>query len=154
MKRILVLGIGGGSIPALIRRNHHSHAVIDAVDIDEVIIELATTEFNIHQYDPIILHHMDATQFIEHMKEEYDLICLDVFIQDEVPQHILNEAIIKKLIQHLSKQGKLFMNTMMNSKLNVENLQRLLGRLSDSESTIQFKILEPEQNNRVVVISK
>src|SRR6187431_2170171 len=72
--KVLMLGLGAGSIVQIIRKEYRSNASIIAVEIDPVIIEIAKAEFGIEQLQPIRLVLEDATLYMNHHNEKFDLI--------------------------------------------------------------------------------
>lgn len=156
IQRVLLLGLGGGSVVEILRKELGCEAPIDVVEIDEAIINLANTEFQIHQYDPINIYHADAIHFIPEITQTYSLICLDVFVQDKVPSKLLTIPTLLKLLSQLDIGGKLFINTMMNEQLHEKQLLTLIQELEShpSAKTIKCNMYRPEENNRMLVISK
>lgn len=154
--RVLILGLGGGSIVEILRKKHQIKAPIHVVEIDDTIISLATQEFHIHKFDPVQIYHQDAFLFISQMTQTYDLICMDVFIHDKVPANLIHHATLEKLINQLTPNGKLFINTMLNDFLHEDDLVSLKQILQSKPTlhSIGFEILNPEENNRMVVITK
>src|SRR5688572_24948220 len=65
IKSTLILGLGGGSIIHILRKNYGLEGEIVAVEIDPVIIEIAKTEFNIDSFNPIHIELADAAQFVD-----------------------------------------------------------------------------------------
>jgi spermidine synthase len=86
VQEVLLLGLGLGSIPYLLERTHGRQCRYTAVEIDEVIIELA------HDY---VLNELDAPieticgnalfAVAQLPAASYDLICVDIFEDDKVP---------------------------------------------------------------------
>src|SRR5688572_23515399 len=76
--KVLMLGLGAGSIVHIIRKDYCSNASITAVEIDPVIIEIAKTEFGIEKLQPIQLVLADAAIYMNNNREKFDLICVDL----------------------------------------------------------------------------
>lgn len=111
-RNILVLGMGGGSIVPTIRHDFRSDAHITLVDIDEEIIAIAQNEFDLLKYSNLKLVHADAYSFMENQHASFDLIIMDVFIIDRIPEAFQSETFLKLLIKTLSPKGSLIYNTM------------------------------------------
>lgn len=111
-RNILVLGMGGGSIVPTIRHDFRSDAHITLVDIDEEIIAIAQNEFDLLKYGNLKMVHADAYAFMENQHASFDLIIMDVFIIDRIPEAFQSETFLKLLINKLSPKGSLIYNTM------------------------------------------
>ncbi len=112
---VLLLGFGIGSIPYILEKQHQKNWSYTAVEIDEEIIELAEL-YSIPRLSSYIqMICADAHVFIETTEEKYDLICMDVFKEDIVPDHLKSHHFIEQLKQTLSLNGLLIMNLMADS---------------------------------------
>ena len=115
IKTVLVLGMGAGSIVETIRKNFHSTAFITLVDIDEVIISIAEKEFGINQYEDIRIIHADAFEFVNTNSDCFDLIIIDLFLIDTIPETCTQSSFIQAVCKGLHKNGKLVFNTMRDT---------------------------------------
>ncbi|MDZ4667440.1 MAG: fused MFS/spermidine synthase [bacterium] len=109
---ILVLGMGVGSILETLRKDFHSKARVDLVELDSLIIHLAQTEFGIDQYQPFKIFEEDAFAYLQTSKKSYELIVVDLFIGNEVPLKFCSPEFILLLNEHLVLGGKIIFNTM------------------------------------------
>jgi spermidine synthase len=82
--RILVVGLGGGTMPMFLRK-HYPNAHIDAVDIDPVVVHVAREYFGFTEDERMRAHVGDGRQFVERVREPYDVIFLDAFGTRNVP---------------------------------------------------------------------
>lgn len=112
----LLLGLGGGSIVQILRKDYEISGPIAVVEIDPAIIMVATEEFNIHQYNPITIHEMDAFEFVQDNQDTFNLICVDLFIQDIVPAKFLSIDFVQKLLDALQKDGTIYFNIMLSNE--------------------------------------
>ncbi|MDQ7916235.1 spermine synthase [Mesonia sp. MT50] len=83
--KVLVLGLGGGSILELLRKNFSFTGSITAVEIDAKIIEIAKDEFKIQQYEPLQVVCQDATDFVQTDTHFYETLIVDLFIGTQIP---------------------------------------------------------------------
>jgi spermidine synthase len=86
-RRILVVGLGGGSLPMFLRK-HYPTAEIDAVDIDPEVVYVAKRYFDFREDGRMRAHVGDGREFIERYRQPYDVIFLDAFSSDSVPAHL------------------------------------------------------------------
>jgi spermidine synthase len=151
---VLLLGLGAGSIIEIIRKEYHSAASITAVEIDPVIIEIAQKEFKIHQYPAVQIIESDALAYVNSATDTFDVICTDLFIQDEVPLSFLSPAFIEKLVKMLRPGGKIYFNFMDCSAERTHVFNQRTEELQarpDLSSVIQLKL---EENNRILVVTR
>jgi spermidine synthase len=110
VERILILGMGGGSSIELLRKKFKYKGKIVAVEIDPVIIEIAKTEFNIKSDSDLKIECMDAVDYVNKKTRKFDLILVDVFIDDKIPGKLLTREFWKKLAGKTSLGGKILFN--------------------------------------------
>ena len=108
--RALVLGMGGGaSVQAL--RAADPGAVIDAVEIDPVVVKVAAEQFGV-QPDPLLRIHVgDARRFLAASNETYDVIQSDLFRGGtDIPSHLATVEFYELARRHLRPGGVLMVN--------------------------------------------
>lgn len=115
INKILVLGMGAGSVVETIRKNFLCQAHLTLVEIDPEIIKIAEKEFNLHKFGNLTIIEANAFDFVSTSEEKYDLIIVDVFIQDKIPVEFFGEDFLSKTISLLNPNGRLVYNTMRNS---------------------------------------
>jgi spermidine synthase len=93
-RRMLVVGLGGGTLPAFLRR-HYPDAVIDAVDIDPEVAFVAREYFGFKEDARMRIHVADGRKFIESVRLPYDAIFLDAFGSDSVPAHLTTQEFLR-----------------------------------------------------------
>lgn len=110
VKSLLVLGYGLGSVPAILSARHGIHPAITAVDIDPVILKLA------EQYSPLPddarVNYIaaDAGAFIQVHDKRYDMVAIDLFIDDHVPLTFQTPEFLKQVTERLNPGGLLLFN--------------------------------------------
>ena len=114
-QNILVLGMGAGSIVDTIRNDFHSNAAITLVEIDQVIIDIAEKEFGIRDFSNIQIIAQDAVQFVAENNDQYDLVVVDLFSGDRIPEKFTEIAFVKHLARILEKNGQLIFNTIFDT---------------------------------------
>jgi SAM-dependent methyltransferase len=84
---VLILGLGLGSIPVILEQTHGQACQITAVEIDEVVLELAQHYVLDGLNNPQQMIVADAAIAVQQLPEEsYDLLCVDIFDDDIVPE--------------------------------------------------------------------
>jgi spermidine synthase len=86
--RILVVGLGGGSLPMFLRK-HYPGVAIDVAEIDPDVVEVAKKYFGFREDERMHAHIGDGRQFIESARQaDYDIIFLDAFGARDVPKQL------------------------------------------------------------------
>jgi spermidine synthase len=111
-KEILVLGLGGGCVLKTLRNEFNFSGKITAVDIDPVIIQIAEKEFGIVSDDNTNIVCSDAFDYVKNDDKKFDLIIVDIFIDNEVPQKILSLEFWREIIKKTEKGGYIIFNTL------------------------------------------
>ena len=108
--KVLVLGLGLGSVIQIVEKKSKLPLEITAVDIDEAIMYLIQKYTAQHFISPIEYIIADAYNFILQNTQKYDLILFDIFIDDLIPPKFESLAFTKKLAASLSPNGLLLFN--------------------------------------------
>tara|TARA_B100000678_G_scaffold285056_1_gene287545 strand:+ start:1846 stop:2496 length:651 start_codon:yes stop_codon:yes gene_type:complete len=131
---VLILGYGGGSISELLKKQRGFNGNITAVELDPVIREIAETHFP-EALAGVELHIQDASRFLESTARGYDLIVVDLFIDDQVPAQFGQEAFIKSLQTHLNRGGMLIHNFMF---VQLQERQRVMDLYRENFERVDF----------------
>lgn len=152
IKSLLVLGGGAGSIPKIIYTELGLNPKIDAVEIDEKVIELGKKYFNLDSYNNLNIVIDDALNFIKTNTKKYDLVCVDVFVGINVPNEFLSQQFFEQVKSCLTEKGELLFNFVAynhETKKQVKEIETLLGNVFLQQQT--FKI---EGINRIFYATK
>ncbi len=118
-KRILVAGLGGGTIPTVMRELF-PEARIDVLEVDQAVVTVAKQFFNFVEDEQLVNHVVDARVFIKRAGlrgEQYDYIVLDAFSGEYIPEHLLTREFLEEVSQILTPDGVLVANTFASSGL-------------------------------------
>ncbi|MCP3673722.1 MAG: spermidine synthase [Gammaproteobacteria bacterium] len=118
-KSILIIGLGGGTLPTSLENNFNT-ATIDTVEIDEAVVRVAKKWFFYQQSNKQKVITIDGRVFVKRQlrkQKNYDLIILDAFNGDYIPEHLMTKEFLKEIKQLLSDDGLLIANTFSNKKL-------------------------------------
>ncbi|MBK9176885.1 MAG: hypothetical protein IPM46_11240 [Flavobacteriales bacterium] len=78
-RSVLLLGLGGGSVPRILRDELHIGAPITAVELDPVMIEIGRRYFGLGCYADLRIIEGDATVQAHALRERFDLVLVDLF---------------------------------------------------------------------------
>lgn len=124
VKRVLMIGLGGGSISAYLGR-HMPEATIDTVEIDPGVIAAAKKYFGMIETDRVRYLESDGRVFLNRRKDAYDLILVDAFHGGYVPFHLLTKEFYTLVKQHLNGGGAAVFNVHDGTKLYASTLMTL-----------------------------
>jgi spermidine synthase len=147
IKSALVLGLGGGSVIQTLREDKHFEGKITAVEIDPVIIDIAANEFNITDNENSNIVCDDAWNFVLTDPVKYDLIIVDLFIDNAIPDKFLETEFWKGVLNHLNKGGDVIFNTLCHPKTDLTLLKEKLNRRKMSFEVHRYV----EQSNKVLI---
>ena len=123
-KRVLMIGLGGGSISTYLGR-HMPDASIDTVEVDPGVITAAKKYFGMKETPRVRYLEGDGRVFLNRHKETYDLILVDAFHGGYVPFHLLTKEFYTLVKQHLSAGGAAAFNVHDGTKLYASTLLTL-----------------------------
>ena len=144
-KRILIVGLGGGSIPTALK-TLVPDAQVDVVEIDPAVTRVAKRYFNFGETDKLHVTELDGRVFVKRQLRagvKYDVVLLDAFDHEYIPEHLLTRDFLNEVKGMLGPDGVIVANTFS------------LSRLYDHESTTYAAVFGPFYNlkreNRVIV---
>jgi spermidine synthase len=163
---ILVLGLGGGAIPSLL----HSileKSVIDVVEIDPEIPAIAKKYFYFSISERLRLFIDDAFFFIRDTDKNYDIVLMDAYIENQIPETVDSTAFFAEAARVLAPKGIFVANLMTVNKEHFENIiERMSGIFKDiwllhgltSTNSLVFaaseKILKSEIQKKAKTLTK
>lgn len=104
-RRMLVLGLGGGSLPMFLHKNY-PESVIDVVEIDPEVISVAKRFFDVREDARLRIHLSDARKFVDSSSPGvYDLILVDAFGANSAPAHLTTQEFLSALRRAVSTEG-------------------------------------------------
>ncbi|MDX1444492.1 MAG: fused MFS/spermidine synthase [Gammaproteobacteria bacterium] len=118
-ERILVVGLGGGTLPETFHAMFPD-AKIDAIEIDEAVVDVAERYFDFKEEDNIRVIVKDARVYVKQagmFGRSYDYIILDAFNGDYIPEHLMTKEWLEEVKRLLAPGGVLVANTFSVSRL-------------------------------------
>lgn len=114
-KNILILGCGGGTQPKLLNGpfKGRSDRKITVIEIDKKIVEVARKHFGLDNNQNLKVIIGDAFKVVgdfSKSKKRFDLIIVDLFVGEKVPEKIISAAFLKSLSNITSKEGLIIFN--------------------------------------------
>jgi len=103
-KKMLIIGLGGGSIPKKVQKEF-PHMEIDAVEIDPEVIKMSKDFFNVKESSLLRLHAQDGRLFMARTPQQYDIILLDAYFTDAMPFHLTTKQFFELAQKKLTPNG-------------------------------------------------
>jgi spermidine synthase len=107
--RVLLIGLGGGGFNRLFNAAFPS-AVLDSVELDPKIVELAKSEMDFHETPSNRVTVSDGRIFLKRNSATYDWIILDAFRGGYVPSHLKTQEFYTLVRTHMTENGILLAN--------------------------------------------
>ncbi len=105
--KILLLGLGGGSIAKVITEKSFD---IDVCELDERIAAVAKKYFYLSNKANITID--DARHFIKGCSKKYDVVIFDTFKGEDPPNHVFTMESLEETKSILNSNGIIFVNSM------------------------------------------
>lgn len=118
-RRILIIGEGGGTIPTALQEMFPD-ARIDVVELDQAVDTVARAYFGFHPGPRTRIFISDGRIFVRRVaaqKPNYDLVILDAFEADYIPEHMLTREFLHEVEATMAPKGVIVANTFSNSAL-------------------------------------
>jgi len=106
---VLILGFGLGSIANILKQNLQYIPQITGVEHDPQVVHWAKQYGRLEHID---LQVSDVVTYIQKCNNQYDLICMDIYVDQVVPEKCWTEKTLKQLKKLIAPQGILLFSTL------------------------------------------
>lgn len=144
-RRILIIGLGGGTLPTALAGLLPA-ADIDIAEVDAAVVRVAERYFHFRAGPRVHVFEEDGRVFVKRALrngQHYDLIMLDAFDHEYIPEHLLTREFLQEVKALLGESGIVAANTFSNS--------RLYDHESVTYETVFGPFLNLQSNNRVIL---
>ena len=148
---ILMIGLGGGTIVYQLNKLYNKKVKMDVVEIDKKMVDIAK-DFIKDDIKKIDIFVEDGIEFLKMNKKRYNLLFLDAYDGDKIPDEFLEESAIETMDKSLSEEGILAINYAMSFKAIVF-LQNYINKLKKHFKV--FLVSNPlGSGNTIILCSK
>ena len=150
-RRILIVGLGGATLSDTYSRLFPDAEIIIS-EIDGAVFRVARDYFDFAETERIKVDIGDARVYVKRAAlrgEIFDLVILDAFNGEYIPEHLMAEEFLEEVKQLLPDDGMVIANTFSTSRLYAaesNTYQRVFGEF--------YNIRMPGSGNRVIIASK
>jgi len=103
-KDVLVLGLGGASIPKFIQK-HFPDIRMDVVELDPDVVKVCQQYFAFKGTPNTRVIVMDGRMYLKRTDRRYDVIMLDAYAADHIPFHLTTQEFVQLVKDHLKPGG-------------------------------------------------
>jgi spermidine synthase len=144
-RRILIVGLGGGTLPTALAQLL-PQAQIDVVEIDPAVTKVAQRYFGFKPGPRLQVIEDDGRRYVKRAARagtKYDLIMLDAFDHQYIPEHLLTREYLGEVKSLLAPDGVLAANTFSSS--------RLYDHESTTYAAVYGEFYNLKRENRVIL---
>ena len=113
IKRVLMEGLGGGSTQRAYQ-HYYTNVMVDTVEIDPVVVEVAKKYFTVQETPMLKIHINDGRVFLRQTTNVYDVILMDAYSTtrygSSLPRQLVTKEFFTLASRHLSTNGVLAYN--------------------------------------------
>lgn len=151
-KSALILGVAGGSVIKTLKEEFEFKGKITGVELDKKTIKIANDYFGLNKLNNVEIINDDAQNFVAKTKTKYDLIVIDIFQDNVMPDFLFKEPFISNLHNILDNNGNILFNTIVNFSNDIERNKKY--HIFASKFFKNIKVLSRvEGNNELLLLS-
>jgi spermidine synthase len=147
-RNLLVVGLGGGAFPMLVRRAFPSTRV-EVVELDPLVRKVAREHFGVVEDARLAVHIADGAEFMKRARRRWDLILLDAYGADTIPEPLATDEFFADVARRSAPQGLVIANV-----ADAESSQRerdIIRRMAKHfPACVQQRT--PKSDNSIVVL--
>ncbi len=146
---ILILGLGGGTVAKQMAVKWPGSKIM-GIEIDPVIVKLGKKYFGLSDIPGLGIVIEDAADWVKKAAKErvrFDLILVDLYLNDEIPERCRSEAFLNTVKKLLNKKGVAVFNQLRAKKKEreieerIKNLQKLFPQAKLLKTATNLLIL-------------
>lgn len=152
MDSILLLGVAGGSaIKTLVNEIGYKGA-ITGVEIDNEVIHIANAYFGLKEFKNVSIIINDAQNYIANNSTKEDLIIIDIFEDNNMPEFLFEEPFIANIKKSLQLNGFILFNFMIVNDYK-NKFTAFKSKFNSSEYKV-VNLVNVEEYNQLLIIQK
>src|SRR5947209_12526965 len=109
IQRMLVVGLGAGSIPKSFLRSY-PQVLVDSVELDPVVVDVARQYFAVPEGPRHRIIVQDGRQYVRRTEGLYDVILMDAYFAEGIPFHLVTREFFQQVKAKLTPSGVVVAN--------------------------------------------
>jgi spermidine synthase len=151
IKDVLILGFGAGSVASILLDQYKLTCNITGIEKDEKVILLGMKYFDIQRFKNTKVICADAVDYIRENKKLYDLIVVDVYVDNLVPEKIESVEFINQLKKAVTADGMIIFNKMIFDTETDKSSKKLYDTFSKVLGNFQYHNIHQHYTNLMLV---
>jgi spermidine synthase len=111
----LFVGLGAGSLPRYLS-NYYPKAVIDVVEVDGEMLDVARRFFYFSETKNMKVHVEDGRSFLRKKGRKYDVVFLDAYQVSAIPYHLSTVEFLEEVRARVNDSGVVVANIVAQEK--------------------------------------
>ncbi len=150
---LALLGSAAGSVPKQFLAIYGPQTKIDAVEIDQKIVDLGRQYFDLEDQNPRFpnyhTHVQDARSWLASAEGRYDVIGMDAYHQPYIPFHLTTVEFFQQVKDHLTPQGV----AVVNAGRPASGDDRLVNALASTMLAVfpQVYVIDTRFSNAILI---
>lgn len=135
IKKVLILGVGSGSLIKTLQHDYKIEADIIGIEKDAEVIRLGKKYFQIEKHEHFSLVEDDALHYLENCNDTYDLVISEILCGLHVPDHYESTSYLKQLKKVLAPGALLVFceviadkESKKSAKILIEKFENVFGK--------------------------
>lgn len=153
MDSILVLGVAGGSVIKTLAKEIGFKGEIIGIEIDSEIISIANSYFKLNEIPNLTIIIEDACKHVDQSNKTHDLIIIDIFQDNSMPEFLFETVFIENLSSLLKPGGYLLFNTMLHNKSDQDRNKQYVSHFNTDEFTT-YSLPKIEIYNELIIVKR
>jgi Spermidine synthase len=147
--KVLLIGLGGGTVVYQLRKMYGHSLPIDVMEIDEDMLKAAEVFLGGKVEANVMIG--DGAVLLSDARKAYDIIISDPYINDEMPDQFLSHGFVESLSAALSDDGIAAINYTVGTK-GIKNLDQYTAMLKKEFKT--YMLDTQTMGNKILLLSK
>ena len=153
-RRILFLGLGGGSAPKRFWRDY-PQLQLDVAEVDPEVVKVARRFFAVPASPRLRIDVEDGRRFLAKHTDRYDAIVVDTYYSDSIPFHMATREFVELARRRLEPGGVIAMNVIGAVRGNGSKLFRALYRTYRTEfpTVVVHPVDHPDSFGNIILLA-
>lgn len=148
---VLLLGLGGGSVPTILRDELGIHSPITAVELDPAMVRIARSHFGLDRHADLQVITGDATIQVHALRQRYELVVVDLFDDLDLARGVDARTFLHGLRDRCDEGGLVSFNTVRHDEASDRRCEAVLAHAKAIfREVYEFRL---EEVNRVFIMS-